>query len=457
MRTSRVAWQLVAIMVLVSVSGCGGGGGDHAGGPTPTPLPSTPPPVVTPTAAPTPSAGPSPFVVVAGVADDTFCEVGFAGDRYLTTFSQPGTGDLRDVYGVRFAASGEVLDAEPLLLSDLDPSVSGLSGASYQGSSVAGADVGFGVFFMGSGTLTESVAPAQVIGFSSVPLSGAPVRPATLVDSQISFSMVQTAITGVTGATGSGQRFTGLYGRGTTAAFQPIFIGQVDGADVVAGGGTVAVDGTYVLGGGVVVDGVLHSAGNGTIASAGSTQLAVWFEAAIDTTRPAPPVVRTITLAGAQRTSAGTVPLSLVDIADEPGGTAVGSDGTSFLVAWSVATVSTNPPNEIRALRYRPADGGAPGAVDPPGGFLVADGPSAKTVIGVAHAAGTWLVAWLDEGILRGARIPADGTTVAPFTIFPDPVNAAALTSDGERFLVVVERPTEPSTDLVGLFVPATD
>lgn len=458
MQSTWTSSRIVALVAAVVLAGCGGGGGGGAGSPTPTPLPATPTPAVTATSGPTPTAAPSPFVIVSDVADDTFPQVAFADDQYLTTFSQPGADERREVLGLRLATSGEVLDAAPLLLSELDPDASAeLSEMSYQHSAVAGGDAGFGVFFAGSGRLRESGAPTQVVGFTSVPTSGSPVLPATVVDSQVSFSMVQTSITGVSAATSVGSRFTALYRRVTTASFQPLPIGQVDGADVVVQGGAVAVERTYVVGGGNVEDGVLHTAGPGSIASAGSAELAVWLEDAIDGSRPAPPVVRTVTLQGALRKPAGTTPLALVDVLDEPGEAAIGSDGSTFLVAWSVGTQAAAPPSEIRALRYLPGDGSDPGTVDPPGGFVVADGPTAKSVVGVAHAAGTWLVAWLDEGILRGARLAPNGTTATPFTIYPDPVNAAALTSDGERFLVVAERPTEPSIDLIGQFVPATD
>jgi len=396
---------------------------------------------------------------VSDVADDTFPQVAFAADQYLMTFNQPGADERREVLGVRLATSGEVLDSTPLLLSELDPAVSQeLSEMSYQQSAVAGGEAGFGVFFAGSGSLRESGAPTQVVGFTSVPTSGSPVLPATLVDSQVSFSMVQTSITGVSAATSVGSRFTALYQRVTAATFFPLPIGQVDGADVVVRDGTVVADRTYVVFGAGVEEGVLHTAGPGTIASAGSAELAVWRETAIDGSRPAAPVVQGVSLRGALRRPAGTTPLSLVDGLDEQGGAAIGSDGATFLVAWSVGRLATAPPNEIRVLRYLPGDGSDPGTIDPPGGFLVADGPKAKSVVGVAHAAGTWLVTWLEEGILRGARLaPSEPFTATPFTIYPDPVSAAALTSDGERFLVVAERPTELGIEIIGQFVPATD
>lgn len=460
MRTSRTSWHLVALVGVAAVAGCGGGGSGGGGAPTPTPVispTSGPTPIVTPTPAPTPTGVPSPFTIAAGVGPDALPAVAFADSTYLTTFSRPSSGQ-RDVYGVRLAPDGTVLDATPMLLSELaadsflDP-----ADASYDSASIAAGASGFGVFFNGSGTVRGAEIPGEIVGFAALPSSGPPLQPATEVDTQASFSMVQTVLAGVSGATSFASRYVALYRRATAMVGSPFVLGQIDGADVVVEGGSVDVVSNYVVAGGMVVDGVVHDVSAARIASDGTTALAAWFDVLIDVAPPEPPHVTSQLLTGALRTPAGTMPVALAELTGEPGDNAIGSDGAEYLVVWSVATVAANPPDEIRALRYLPGDGGEPGVAMPPGGFLIADGAAAKNLIGVAFADGAWLVTWLEDGTLRGARIRANGTAAAPFTIDPAPVSSAALASDGERFLVVVEKPTEAGIDLIGQFVPASD
>ena len=103
---------------------------------------------------------------------------------------------------------------------------------------------------------------------------------------------------------------------------------------------------------------------------------------------------------------------------------------------------------ELRAVPYAP--GGAP---QPGGRFVVAPGATAKDLGGVGFAGGSWLVAWIEGTVLRGALIGATDT-VEPIELDPGPVASAALASDGARVLVVLDRPgSDGSSDVLGRFV----
>ncbi len=452
---SRVLQRATLVLVAVLLS-CGGGSG-HGGAPaTPTPAPT---PFATATPGATPTAVPNPFTIALAIAPGAQPAVAFGGGHYLTTFSLPGDGGGRDLYGVRLAASGGAIDAAPILLSDPGSgSFLAPDDASYDGAEIGFDGASFGVFFGGSGSVGTSPGfPGQVVGFTSVPLAGPPLLPSTEVDTQASFGMVQTAIAGVTGATNVSSRLVGLYRRGTGMIGFPFIIGQVDGADVVVEGGSVAVQSTFVLAGGSRVGDVIESTATGGIASNGAVALAAWLRTDIDVAPPEPPHVSATTLAGALITPTGTTPVPLADARSGTGATSVAGDGSAFLVVWSSAPPDgSSPPNEIRAIHYLPAGDETTAVVAPPGGFVVADGSTAKSLVGVAFAAGTWLVVWNEEGVLQGARVAEDGTVAEPFTIDTGPIDAAALAGDGERFLVVIERRTGTTNDLVGLFVPAT-
>lgn len=450
----------LALLVVVSVA-CGGGGGHGGERPTPTPAPTTTPVTTpSPTPGPTPTAVPNPFTIAAAVVPGTQSAAAFGGGRYLTTFSLPGAGPGSAVYGLRLAASGGAIDDAPLLLSGfgsgsfLDP-----ADTSYDGAAIGFDGASFGVFFAGRGSVaTNPGFPGQMVGFASVPLAGPPIQPPTEVDTQASFGMVQTSIAGVTGASNVASRLVGLYRRGTAMIGFPFVIGQVDGADVTVAGGSVTVQSRFVLAGGSRGGDVVESAATGSIASNGAVALAAWLQTGIDVAPPEPPHVSATTLAGALITPAGTTPVALADTASGTGATSVASDGSAFLVVWSSAPPDgSSPPNEVRAIRYLPAGDATPGVVAPPGGFLVAGGPAAKSLAGVAFAGGTWLVVWNEEGVLQAARIPEDGATATTFTLDAGPVEDAAVTSDGARFLVVLEKPNGATNDLLGLFVDATD
>ncbi len=120
------------------------------------------------------------------------------------------------------------------------------------------------------------------------------------------------------------------------------------------------------------------------------------------------------------------------------GAVAIASDGTCFLVFWTSAPDDSST-TEIRGVRFLP-DGVGGGTLEPPGGFLVADGPNRKSLRAAAFADGTFLVSWIERGIVRGARIGVDETSARTFTIDEGPAHGLALASDGRRFLVVVNR-----------------
>jgi hypothetical protein len=460
----RRPWRVaLAILLTGAAIACGGGGGD--GHPTPTPGVATRTPGATPTGGatatpgPTPTAVPNPFTIAAAVAPGSHPAVAFGAGRYLTTFSLPGDGVRRALYGVRLDAGGGALDDTPVLLSDLGgtPFLAPAE-ASYDGAAIGYDGATFGVFFRGSGSVgTDPGFPGQMVGFASVPPAGPPLRPAVEVDTQASFGMAQTAITGVTGASSFAVGLVGLYARQSGMVGFPFTVGQLDRVTVVVDGGAVDVRGPFVLGGGSRTRILIDSAGGGGIASNGTDAFVAWGQVELDVAPPAPHVM-SATVEGALLTPLGHTTVTLAETTTTTGRTAVASDGLEFLVVWSAAiSDDASSTTRLRAIRYRPASGEDPEIVAPPGGFVVADGTSAKRLEGVAFAGGTYLVAWLEDGVLHGARIAEDGTTPAPFVIDPGPVDDAALTSDGERFLIVLDKPTGATSDLLGLFVPAND
>ena len=459
MRSLGVAELRSAAFVIAMVSVVGGGCGGGTSSPTPAPtVTATSTPEVTSTPGPTPSAVPNPFTIATGLAPVARPAAAFGAGCYLTTFSLQGAGDARDLYGVRLAAGGGVIDEAPLLLSGLgDGSFLDPADASYGGAAIGFDGSGFGVFFGCTGSVRDVLAPGQMVGFASVPPVGAPLRPAAEVDTQASFGMAQTAIRGVSGASSFAVGFAGLYDRESGMIGFPFTLGTLDRATVVVDGGTVDVRGPFVLAGGARTKILIDSAGGGGIATRGADAFAAWTQVEVNVAPPAPHV-ESATLDGALLTPLGLTYVPLAATTTTTGGTVVASDGLEFLVVWSAAsTQDGTSTNEIRAIRYRPGSGESPALVTPAGGFVVADGDAAKRLKGVAFAAGTYLVAWLEAGSVRGARIAEDGTTPAPFVIDAGPVEDAALTGDGERFLAVLERANGARVDLLGLFVDASD
>jgi hypothetical protein len=458
--TLRSGWlaALAASLVLATI-GCGGGGGGNGPAPTPTGTPQgTPTPAPSPTSTPTPTATvlPNPFPIATGLTSGTGPAVGWDDGRYLVTFSQLVARTEPDLVGLRLSPDGVVVDAAPLLLSDLgsDPFL-GPATAVYGNAAIAsgGAD-GFGVFFLGGGTVGAAGPPGEIVGFTSVPTVGPPLLPATEVETQASFSMALTFITGPLAAAASGDGSIGLfqYNFSMVGSFS---VNQLQGDFVTVTGGSVGVQPTGAIGGAAIppVAGLADSSAPG-VASTDSATLAAWVES-LDTQQSASTYLAAAALAPGEVRR-----IRLSDATPGSQGVAIASDGASFLVVWTAAAASDpSTRTEIRAIRVV-LGGGAGGSdlIEPPGGFLVAGGSSPKALAGVAFGGGTYLVAWLEDGAVSGARVPEDDSTAAPFTIDPGPANAAALTSDDERFLVVFERPVDATTsDLMATFVDAVD
>lgn len=443
----------LAVLVLVLVA-CGGGGGQGGERPTPTPAPTA----ASPTPGPTPTAVPNPFTIAAAVAPGTQPAVAFGAGRHLVTFGLPATGFARDLVGVRLDAGGGAIDDVPVLLSNLgEDSFLDPADATYGGAAIAFDGSDFGVFFRGIGVVRGSGPPGQVVAFTSVPPAGAPLQPATEVDTQASFGMAQTSISLVSGASTFAGGFAGLYLRTSAMVGFPFTLGTLDRTTVAVDGDAIDVRGPFVLSRSPATRALVYSAGPGGIATRGTDAFAAWTQVEVDVAPPAPHVAGA-TLEGALLGPLGEAGITLAQIAVTTGTTAVASDGREFLVVWEAGPLDdASATKEIRAIRYRPAQGDEPAVVEPAGGFLVADGPERKSLVGVAFGGGTYLVAWLEGGTLRGARIADDGTDVAPFVIHDGPVTSAALTTDGERCLVVAEKSNGPTVDVIGIFVTADD
>ena len=436
---SAVALLAGALAALVACGGDGGGGG----GSHPTPSPSA-----TPFATPTATVAPTPFPIAVGLGPGGGVAAAWGGDRYLVTFGDATGPAARDVAGVRLTQDGEPVDAAPFPLSDFGSSPFLGPDARYSPGGIAFAGTHFGVFLYGAGT-TQSGAEGQVVGFVSVPPDGPPALPATAIDEQLTFSMARTSLISPVAATTNGVLYLGMYQRilSLVGAFT---VSQVVGKIVTATDGGAEAQPVGPLSGIVPPVGGIVTSGSapGVATSDDATALVAWVETYAPEDSPGDVSTG---VQSAQLTADSATFVRLADTAAGSQGTAVASDGTSFLVVWT-ATTAADPAtlSELRAIRFTP--GGTP---EPAGGFLIGGG-GAKQLGDVAFTGGAYLVTWIEDGALRGARLDTRGEEAAVFTIDPGPVVSAALAGDGTRFLAVVSRATGTSTsDVLGTFVPA--
>ena len=427
----------VITSALLTLLGCGG---DGNGGPAPTP---TPTPVASATPQPTPTIAEA-FTIADDLLGPVAVRAAAAGDRYLVSFSVPVAAGGSEVAGVRLDANGTVLDDPPLALSDLGDAPFLAPGATYLPGGIASATSGFGAFLVGYGNVAAGP-PGQIVGFVGVPASGPPALPATAIDEQMTFSMAQTSLAGPVAATSNRTRFLGAYQQilSLVGSFTVSrVIGQIVTTPPVAAQEIGPFSGIAPPPDGLITSG---SAPGVATRDDGATLLA-WVEVVAPETMPSDTTMR---LQGVVLTEAASTPVTLAATETGADGVAVASNGTSFLVVWATPGQAEPPATgELRAVRYAP--GGEP---QPGGGFVVATGATAKDLVGVVFAGGSWLVAWIEGTVLRGALIGATDT-VEPIELDPGPVASAALASDGARVLVVLDRPgSDGSSDVLGRFV----
>lgn len=435
----------LATTALAALLACGD---DRDGPPAPTPAPSgTPVATTTPLPPPTPTAAdPGTFTIAEDLPATTGVAAAFGGGRYLVTFSVPTDRTASDLVGVRLAADGTVLDSPPLLLSDLgDAPFLGPDGAYFPGG-IAFASGSFGTLFFGSAT-TPTGAPGQIVGFVGVPVDGPPALRATAIDEQLSFSMVQTALVAPIPATSNGTLFLALYQRIVSMVAGPTIsevVGQIVTADPQVEAQEIGpFSGRLPSAGDVVTSG----SAPGVATRSDAAALAAWVEWVVPLSMPASMTYR---LQGVVLTESDATPVTLAEVAENSLGGFVATDGSAFLALWTTATdASPDVRSELRAIRFTP--GGEP---EPTGGFVVAGGAAAKSLAGVVFAAGEYLVAWTEDGALRGARLGTTGDAVETLALDPGPVADAALATDGTQVLVVVDRADAGGTsDVLGRFV----
>jgi hypothetical protein len=286
-----------------------------------------------------------------------------------------------------------------------------------------------------------------VVGFVPIPADGPPALPATAVDEQVSFSMAQTSLSPPIAATTNGTLFLGVYQR-ILSLVGSFSVSQVFGQIVTVTDDGVQSQPAGPFSGTPPTDGMLTSGSVPSVAFGTSFTLIAWVETSTDEDSPGD--VSTY-VQGVFLTPEAATPVRLSDTEAGSRNTAVASDGTSFLVVWT-ATTAAEPStlSELRAVRLTPGE-----AAEPAGGFLIDGGDGAKMLGGMAFVEGVYLVTWIEDGAVRGARLGAAGDDVEVFTIDPGPAVSVALASDGARFLAVFERVDgTTSSDLLGAFVP---
>lgn len=352
-----------------------------------------------------------------------------------------------DVFGLRLTAEGEAVDEELFLVSDFgDEPFLPESDADYLPGGVAFARDAFGVFLYGYGLLPE-IASGQVVGFVSVPPEGPPLLPATVIDDQTSFGSASSAILPPIAVTTNGTRFLGAYQSRFELA-QAFSVVSVVGQIVSVFPRGIIPQRIGPFGGGRPGPGATSESAPGVAIGTTYTLLAWIRTQAFENNPDGARNVQGLLLAPDEGTFVDLGPTTIGSA-----GTEVASDGASgFLVVWTAATLADpSERTEIRVLRFTPGE-----APEPAGGFLLAGGADAKALGQVVFAAGTYFVTWVEDGVVRGARLGTTGEEADVFTIDDGPATAVVATTDGARFLAVFDRGEGiASSDLFGVFLPA--
>lgn len=434
------------IVLLAALAACG----DGNDGPGPTPTPSTtaapsitPFPTATPVA--TPTGGPGTFPIVSGLDSATGVAAAWGGDGYLVTFGDQGNRTSPDVFGIRLTPDGAV-DGSGFLLSDFGDSPFLGPDGSYFPNAIAASTTEFGVFLYGTGEIPAGP-PGQVVGFARVPFGGAPILPTIAIDEQASFSMAQTALASPIAATSNGTLFLGIYQRVLTM-LPSISIRQVVGQIVTVDGGVVQAQEIGPFSGMVSDEGVgTTGSAPGVAIRNDSTAMVAWVETVFT---PGDPTSNSTRVQSVLLTDGGATFVTLAETTPLSQGVAVASDGEGFLVVWQAPPAGSSTLSELHAIRFTPGE-----SPTPEGGFVLAGGSMSKALTGVAFAGGVYLVTWIEDDVLRGARLGVDDEQGQVFTIDAGPAASAALATGGERFLVVFDRTRDDAgSDVLGGFVP---
>lgn len=390
-----------------------------------------------------------PFVVVEDVYSPLGFSVASGDDGFLVAFVATADRDETDVLAVRLSRSGEVVSPDPIRVSDasretyLEPETVryGSPAVSFDGRS-------FGVGFSGHGVVrgVDSGLPGVEILYVGLSPEYARGAEATIATQEV-FSMAFSSLGGpseMTGAAGGHALVYEARGGGAIAPFsvpRGVFVFD-DGmkADERGIGGLMV--------GFPVSEEIFRSGSSPSVASGTERTLVVWIESQAEIAAQ-----RFETYVQGAWVGPGTI-ASRVRLADVPttaGATAVASDGDGFLVLWTTAT-SEEPsvPNEIWGLEH--SLGAAPSAP-----FLVAGGPAAKGLGGVAYAGGSYLVVWREDGAVLGARVGSNADVAPPVELDPGPISGGvAVVANGDSFLLVFPRHgLDDSSTLYGSFVDA--
>lgn len=423
---SRVV-ALVWSGLLAAVLGCGG---DGDGPPRPSATP-TAGPTATPAATATPSGG---VVVAHGAVPALPAGIASGAGRFLVAWSSIVGRAQPDVFGVRTDANGNVADASPLQLSDLGtaPFLDAAT-AEYQSPGIAYDGSTFGVFFAGSGSVAQFGAPGQVIAFSAVPPEGGPIVPATQLASQATVGMVASFLTPPIAAADGAGSLIGVFQNVLQGIQTPKLPSVLSDVITVRDGSVSAQPLVTLLDARPPFQDVIPTGSAPGAAGNGEVVLAAWIQTAtVIATQQS-----TATVSGAVLSSGGDpTPVTIGSARTGAAGVAVASDGSDFLVAWTLPVADGGDLVEVRAARYRVGTG----TLDPDDGFLVAAGPGVKSLGGAAFHIDAYLVVWEENGVVRAARVGTGGTAAEPFTIDDGPAGTPAIACEDASCLTVFVR-----------------
>lgn len=400
---------------------------------------------MTPAATATPAGG---IVVARGAVPDLPVGIARGAGAGLVAWSALAGRAEPDVVGVRLDAGGNVVDASPLLLSDLGnaPFLDAAS-AEYQSPGIAYDGSVFGVFYAGSGTVAQFGAPGQVIAFTAVPPDGGAIVPATQLASQATVGMVANFLTPPIAAADAAGSFVGVF-QNVLQGIQTPKLPSVLADVVTVRDGTVSTQPPVtLLDARPPFQGVIPTGSAPGAAGNHAAVLGAWIQTLTDIATQQ----STATVSGALLSpSADPTPVTIGSARVGAAGVAVASDGGDFLVAWTSPTADGGSLVEVRASRYRAGTG----PLDPDGGLVVAAGPGVKSLGGAAFDGAAYLVVWEENGSVRGARVATDGTSEAPFTIDAGPAGTPAVACEAGCLTVFV-RPAGDAGDVVARRVDA--